>query len=78
MGEVALKIDISMAYDRVEREYVKKVMRRVESHDRRVNWMTTCMQNVSYEVLVNGEIVRPNYPQIEVSGKVTHYHLTFL
>lgn len=41
--EVGLKIDISMAYHRVEREYAKKVMQRVESCDTWVNWMIMCM-----------------------------------
>jgi hypothetical protein len=55
VGEVALKIDISKAYDRVEWEYVRKVMQRMGFHDRWVNWMTMCMKSVNYQVLVNGE-----------------------
>jgi hypothetical protein len=63
IGEVALKIDISKAYDRVDWNYVKCVMRRMGFHDRWVNWMSMCMENVHYQVLVNGERVGPIDPK---------------
>jgi len=63
VGEVALKIDISKAYDRVDWEYVKNVMRRMDFHDTWVNWMTMCMESVNYQVLVNGERVGPIIPK---------------
>lgn len=63
MGEVALKIDISKAYDRVEWEYVKKVMCRMGFHDRWVKWMTMCMESGNYQVLVNEERVGPVVPK---------------
>lgn len=63
VGEVALKIDISKAYDRVEWEYVKKVMCRMVFHDRWVKWMTMCMESVNYQVLVNEERMGPVVPK---------------
>jgi len=63
VGEVALKIDISKAYDRVEWEYAKRVMRRMGFHDRWINWMTMCMESVNYQVLINGEKVGPIVPK---------------
>jgi len=47
-GEVALKIDISKAYDRVNWDYLKNVMRRMVFHDRWVKWMSMCMDSVNY------------------------------
>lgn len=63
VGEVALKIDISKAYDRVECKYVKKVMCRLGFHDRWINWMNMCMESVNYQVLVNGERLGPIVPK---------------
>ncbi|MCH80235.1 hypothetical protein A2U01_0001001 [Trifolium medium] len=61
-GEVALKIDISKAYDRVDWEYVKKIMRKMGFHEKWVNWISMCMESVHYQVLVNGESVGPVKP----------------
>jgi len=63
VGEVALKIDISKAYDRVEWEYVKKVLSRMGFHGRWLKWMTMCMESVNYQVLVNDEKVGPIVPK---------------
>jgi hypothetical protein len=63
VGEVALKIDISKAYDRVEWEYVKRVMHRMGFHEKWVNWMSMCIENVNYQVLVNREKVGPIIPK---------------
>ncbi|GAU36460.1 hypothetical protein TSUD_166260 [Trifolium subterraneum] len=61
-GEVALKLDISKAYDRVDWEYVKRIMRRMGFHEKWVNWISMCMESVHYQVLVNGESVGPVKP----------------
>jgi hypothetical protein len=63
MGEVALKIDISKAYDRVDWNYVKKIMAKMGFHDQWVRWMSMCMESVHYQVLVNGESVGPIRPK---------------
>jgi hypothetical protein len=57
VGEVALKIDISKAYDRVNWEYVKSMMRKLGFHEKWANWMGLCMESVRYHVQVNGEDV---------------------
>jgi hypothetical protein len=63
MGEVALKIDISKAYDRVDWNYVKSIMVKMGFHDKWVRWMSMCMESVHYQVLVNGESVGPVRPK---------------
>jgi hypothetical protein len=57
VGEVALKIDISKAYDRVNWSYVKSMMRKMGYHEKWVHWMGMCMESVQYHVQVNGEDV---------------------
>jgi hypothetical protein len=61
-GCVALKLDISKAYDRMSWEYIKAVLIRMGFCDKWVHWMTMCIESVDYSVLVNGEKVGPVIP----------------
>jgi len=54
-GEVALKIDISKAYDWVNWSFVQGMMRKMWFDEKWVNWMRTCMTSVKYQVFVNGD-----------------------
>ncbi|CAN0837140.1 Putative ribonuclease H protein At1g65750, partial [Linum grandiflorum] len=61
-GDVAVKIDISKAYDRVEWQYLEAVLHRFGFADKWVHWMMMCVRSVHYMVLVNGEGVGPIVP----------------
>jgi hypothetical protein len=52
---VALKIDISKAYDRMDWNYLMAVLNRMGFHQRWIQWMRMCVETVDYSVLVNGE-----------------------
>ena len=53
-GFMALKFDISKAYDCVEWTYLKQMMKRMGFADRWVALMMECISSISYSILVNG------------------------
>lgn len=55
-------MDMSKAYDRVEWEFVSKVLQRLGFHDKWINLIMQCIQSVFYSFLINDkvyELVKP-------------------
>ena len=59
MGEVALKLDISKAYDKIEWNYLREVMEKMGFSQQ---WIMLCVETVDYPVLVNGSVTGPIIP----------------
>lgn len=62
-GEVALKLDISKAYDRVDWDYLRIRMKSMGFCWKWINWIMLCVTTVSYEVYFNDSSIGPIIPK---------------
>ena len=57
IGDVALKLDISKAYDRVDWGFLQFMLRKMGFAEQWISWLMLCISTVGYSVFFNGTIV---------------------
>lgn len=62
-GEVALKLDVSKACDRVEWSFLQNRMVSMGFDDMWVRWIMFCVSTISYSISFNGMSVAPITPK---------------
>jgi hypothetical protein len=61
-GFMAIKLNMSKAYDRVEWTLFEEIMRRLGFAEQWISLITTCVRSATYSVLVNGSPLGCIYP----------------
>ena len=54
-GSLALKLDISKAYDRVEWNFLQGIMIKLGFPDKWIQWVMGCVTTPSFSILINGK-----------------------
>lgn len=63
VGEYALKVNISKAFDKVEREYLFALLLEMGFDTKLISWIRLCIETIDFNVMINEDIVGPILPR---------------
>jgi hypothetical protein len=72
----AYKLDLSKAYDRVDWDFLNKVLLKLGFQSTWVQWIMSCVTSVRYLVHFNGVVSAP-FPHPEACAKVIRFRHIF-
>ena len=75
IGFMALKLDMSKAYDKVEWNFLEKIMGKLGFDEKWISIISKCIRSVSFSVMVNGEPQGFFFNLTEIFNKETLYQL---
>ena len=52
---MAMKLYMSKAYDRIEWQFLVKIMEKMVFHSKWIWWIYECVSSVSFSIMANGE-----------------------
>jgi hypothetical protein len=68
LGYVAIKLDMSKAYDRVEWCFLREMMQRLGFHEQWISLIMEFVTSVKYQVKVNGDLSDSFTPERSLFG----------
>lgn len=60
---MAVKTDMSKAYDNIEWKFIEAVLGKFGFHPKVTNWIMQCVSTVSYSIILNGLAQGKNFPK---------------
>ncbi|KAF5465009.1 hypothetical protein F2P56_015043 [Juglans regia] len=74
VGSMALKLNMSKTYDRIEWRFLEETMRKLGFGDRWIKLVIECVTSMTYSCLINGqpdETIKPTRDDRVIFGKAT-------
>jgi hypothetical protein len=77
-GACAVKLDMAKAYDRVEWEYLRRIMLKLGFHADFVNRIMRCVTTVSFSIKINGVLIDTFRPSRGIRQGGPHFPIPIL